>query len=58
MLFAAVHPQGWTGAPVLAAMALSFALVREWRGSLVAPMLMHGMWNGLVLVLVRVALSP
>jgi membrane protease YdiL (CAAX protease family) len=57
LLFAAVHPQGWIGVPVLASMAFSFAVVREWRGSLVAPMTMHCITNTVVVVLVRVALS-
>jgi membrane protease YdiL (CAAX protease family) len=57
LLFAAVHPQGWTGVPVLGALAFSFAIVREWRGSLVASMTMHCITNTVAVVAMRVALS-
>jgi len=56
-LFAAIHPQGWTGVPVLAALSFSFTLVREWRGSLVAPMVMHCLTNSVAVVAMRVATS-
>lgn len=48
LIFAAIHPQGIAAIPVLASLALAFSLVREWRGSLVAPMVMHGVHNGLI----------
>jgi membrane protease YdiL (CAAX protease family) len=57
VLFAAIHPQGWTGVPVLAALSFSFSLVREWRGSLVAPMVMHCLTNSISVVVMRVAMS-
>jgi membrane protease YdiL (CAAX protease family) len=44
-LFAAIHPQGWVAIPVLGAIATSLALAREWRGSLVAPIVMHALVN-------------
>jgi membrane protease YdiL (CAAX protease family) len=49
LIFAAIHPQGWVTIPALGSLACAFALVREWRGSLVAPMVMHGVSNGIVL---------
>lgn len=45
-LFAVIHPQGWFGVPPLMALALVFALAREWRQSLVSPMIAHGINNG------------
>ncbi|MGH7136261.1 MAG: lysostaphin resistance A-like protein, partial [Pirellulales bacterium] len=33
-VFAAIHPQGWIGVPVLMGLALAFNLAREWRGTL------------------------
>jgi membrane protease YdiL (CAAX protease family) len=45
-LFAAIHPQGLLTVPALAALALGFALLREWRGSLIAPMIAHAIHNG------------
>lgn len=51
LVFAIVHPQGVAAVPVLAMMGCAFCLVREWRGSLVAPMVMHGVSNALMLTL-------
>jgi membrane protease YdiL (CAAX protease family) len=48
VIFAALHPQGWTAIPVLASLGLSFALIREWRGTLIAPMAAHALHNGFV----------
>jgi membrane protease YdiL (CAAX protease family) len=50
LLFAAIHPQGWAGIPVLAAIAVVLALLREWRGSLLASMTGHALNNGTVLL--------
>lgn len=55
--FAIIHPQGLLGVPVLLAIAVPLSLAREWRGSLVAPMVAHAVNNAaattLILVLVR-----
>ena len=48
LIFAAIHPQGLMGIPVLAVLATGFSLVREWRDSLIAPIFMHALNNGLV----------
>lgn len=47
-IFAMIHPQGITFAPVLAGLAIAFCLAREWRGSLVAPMAAHAMNNATI----------
>jgi membrane protease YdiL (CAAX protease family) len=47
LLFAAIHPQGLLAIPALMSIAIAVALAREWRGSLIAPMIMHGMNNAL-----------
>ena len=47
-IFAAIHPQGIAAIPVLMTLAICFSLVREWRNSLLTPMLMHGIHNTLV----------
>jgi membrane protease YdiL (CAAX protease family) len=57
LLFAAIHPQGWAGVPVLAAIAFSFAFIREWRGSIIAPVVAHAINNGAVTVLMILLLS-
>lgn len=49
-LFAAVHPQGLLAVPALMALALGFALAREWRGTLVPAMVAHGLNNGLAML--------
>jgi membrane protease YdiL (CAAX protease family) len=50
-VFAAIHPQGLLGVPVLMALALAFNLAREWRGTLVPAMVAHGINNGAVTLL-------
>jgi membrane protease YdiL (CAAX protease family) len=47
-LFAAIHPQGLLGVPPLLALAFSFALVREWRDTVVPTVVAHGVHNGLL----------
>ncbi|MGK0185612.1 MAG: membrane protease YdiL (CAAX protease family) [Verrucomicrobiales bacterium] len=48
--FAAVHPQDIVALPVLAALGFGFMLIREWRDSLIAPMIAHGLHNGTLMV--------
>ena len=50
-IFAVIHPQGWLGIPLLMPLALGLTLAREWRGTLVPSMVMHGFSNGLTLLL-------
>ncbi|MHC4923198.1 MAG: lysostaphin resistance A-like protein, partial [Planctomycetota bacterium] len=56
VLFAAVHPQGWTAIPVLTSLSLGFVLAREWRGTLLAPMAAHALNNGLVVTVALLCL--
>lgn len=56
-VFAVIHPQGLVAVPVLMALALGFTIAREWRGSLVAPMVGHALNNALVLTLASLALA-
>jgi membrane protease YdiL (CAAX protease family) len=51
LLFAAVHPQGWTTIPVLGGIGMVLCGLREWRGSLVASMTAHALNNGTVITL-------
>ena len=57
VIFALIHPQGVLAVPALASLAVAFALAREWRGSLIAPMIMHGVSNGLTLIFVLMLLG-
>jgi membrane protease YdiL (CAAX protease family) len=52
-----IHPQGLEAVPILMALAFTFCLVREWRGSLVPAMIAHGISNGLVLTLLILAMG-
>jgi len=51
VIFAAIHPQGLVGLPVLVALAVVLALIREWRGSLVGCVTVHALHNGLAVTL-------
>jgi membrane protease YdiL (CAAX protease family) len=48
VLFAAVHPQGIVFIPALAGLAFGLNILREWRGTLLPSMMVHGIHNGLV----------
>jgi len=48
-IFAIIHPQGWVAVPVLGSIAIVLAALREWRGSLIAPMVAHACNNFIVL---------
>jgi membrane protease YdiL (CAAX protease family) len=54
-IFAVIHPQGVLAVPLLMALAAAFALVREWRQSLVPSMIAHGINNTLVTGIVLLA---
>ncbi len=45
MIFAAVHPQGIVGLLPLTVIGAMLAFLREWRGSLLAPILAHACVN-------------
>jgi membrane protease YdiL (CAAX protease family) len=45
-VFAVVHPQGLGAVPALMSLAVVFALIREWRGSIVASATAHALHNG------------
>lgn len=57
LVFAAVHPQGLLAIPPLAALAIGFAGLREWRSSLIAPMLAHALHNSFLVLLSSILLS-
>jgi membrane protease YdiL (CAAX protease family) len=54
-VFAIIHPQGIVAVPALMCIALGLNWAREWRGSLIASIVAHGINNGLVLLLVVMA---
>lgn len=56
VIFAAIHPQGALAIPPLAALAVGFAGLREWRDSLIAPILAHAIHNSTLVILLSVLL--
>ncbi|MHC5008084.1 MAG: lysostaphin resistance A-like protein [Planctomycetota bacterium] len=56
-VFAAIHPQGLVAVPALMSLACGMALVREWRGTLIPAMVIHGVSNGLIMGTLMVVLS-
>ncbi|MEM7698585.1 MAG: CPBP family intramembrane glutamic endopeptidase [Verrucomicrobiota bacterium] len=51
LIFAALHPQGLLAIPALGGIAVGLALIREWRDSLIAPMVAHAINNGVLVLL-------
>ncbi len=56
-LFAAIHPQGWIAIPALMSIAIGMNLMREWRGTIIPSMIVHGMSNGIVISILFIFLS-
>ncbi len=57
LIFAIVHPQGWLGVPIIATLGFVFAMIREWRGSLIGPMVAHALVNGGTFTVLIIAMS-
>ncbi len=55
LIFAAIHPQGLSGVPALMAIAIVLALLRAWRGSVVASMTAHALSNAVPVTLLLLA---
>jgi membrane protease YdiL (CAAX protease family) len=56
-VFAVIHPQGLLAVPPLMALAFGFALLREWRGTLIPSMVAHGINNGLLTVVLILSMG-
>ncbi len=57
LIFAAIHPQGWAAIPPLAMIALTFAAIREWRGTIVASATAHALNNGVIMLVLVIGTS-
>jgi len=57
LVFAAIHPQGWMAVPLLGTIGFTLGAIREWRGSIIAPMTAHALNNGAVLLLATILLA-
>jgi membrane protease YdiL (CAAX protease family) len=55
LIFAAIHPQGWTAIPVLGAIAMVLTLIRYQRDSIVGSMTAHALNNFLAITIVVLA---
>ena len=56
-VFAIIHPQSWVAVPALMSLAFGFALVREWRDTVLPSMIMHSINNGVVITVMIIALG-
>lgn len=57
LIFAAIHPQGLAGIPALMGLAIVFAAIREWRGSLIGPVAAHFLNNGIIVAALLLTLG-
>lgn len=55
LIFAAIHPQGWAAIPALGSIAFVLAMLREWRGSIIAPVAAHALNNGTLITMLVTA---
>jgi membrane protease YdiL (CAAX protease family) len=51
-IFAVIHPYNFVVFPVLIALGFNLAMAREWRGSLIAPIVMHAFHNGIFFLMI------
>ena len=51
LLFAVLHPQGFTGVPAILSVGIVLGVIREWSGSTVSCITAHAMHNGAIVML-------
>lgn len=56
-VFAVIHPQGIVAIPALMALAVVFGLIREWRGSLIGPIVAHALHNAALVLTMTFAMT-
>lgn len=57
LFFGLIHPYSVVLMLPVITLGFNFALMREWRGSLIAPITAHALHNGMIMTLVVVVLS-
>ena len=57
LIFAAIHPQGWTAIPVLGGIGFAFCGIREWRGNVIASATAHAMNNAVAMTMMFLILG-
>ena len=56
-VFGMVHPYTTSGLVNVASMGVVFGLLRQWRGSLIAPMVAHAIHNGVIALVTVLMIS-
>ena len=56
-VFAVIHPQGLVAIPALMSLGVVFSVLREWRGSIIAPVIAHALHNGTLMTGLILALG-
>lgn len=56
-IFAIIHPQGIVLVPPLMCLGFNFAMIREWRGSIIGPMFAHAMHNAVLVTVLIIAMG-
>lgn len=57
LIFASLHPQGWTAIPILGGIGFAFAGIREWRGTAIASAVAHALNNAVATTLLILTLG-
>ena len=57
LIFASLHPQGWTAIPILGGIGFVFAGIREWRGTAIASAAAHALNNAVATTLLILTLG-
>jgi hypothetical protein len=57
LIFASLHPQGWTAIPILGGIGFAFAGIREWRGTAIASAAAHALNNAVATTLLILTLG-
>jgi len=57
LIFASLHPQGWTAFPMLGGIGFAFAGIREWRGTIIASGVAHAVNNAVAMTMLLLVLG-
>jgi membrane protease YdiL (CAAX protease family) len=57
LIFASLHPQGWTAFPMLGGIGFAFAGIREWRGNVIASGFAHAVNNAVAATMMILVLG-
>ena len=57
LIFASLHPQGWTAIPLLGSIGFIFAGIRQWRGTAIASATAHALNNAVATTMLILVLG-